>query len=128
MGEIKTFKDLLLWRKAHDLVLSIYRSTRNFPGDEKYNLVSQIRRSATSVVSNIVEGFRRKGLKDSLNFYNISDSSLEELKYQILLSYDLNYLSKIEFESMNSICEEVSKMLYSWTKSQRQNHNKFSKK
>ena len=67
----KTFRDLIVWQKAHDLVLKIYKATRNFPDEEKFGLVSQMRRSALSIPSNIVEGFRRKG-RDKLNFYYYS--------------------------------------------------------
>lgn len=80
-----------------------------------------MRRAATSVVSNIVEGFRRKSVKDSLNFYNIADASLEELKYQLLLSFDLKYISKENYSKAIVLTEEVSKMLYGWVKSQKIN-------
>jgi len=121
MAKINTFKDLIVWRKAHELVLFVYKATKDFPDEEKYNLVNQMRRCSTSVVSNIVEGFRRKGLKDSLNFYNRADSSLEELKYQILLSFDLEYLSREVYIKANQSSEEVSKLLFSWIKSQKNN-------
>jgi len=121
MGEIKSFRDLLVWQKGHELVIGIYKITKNFPDEERYNLVSQMRRAAVSIISNLVEGFRRRGVKDSLNFYNRADSSLEELKYQVLLSRDLIYISKEDFTNLNNKCEEVSRMLYSWIKSQRNN-------
>jgi len=121
MGEIKSFRDLLVWQKGHELVIDIYKITKNFPDEERYNLVSQMRRAAVSIISNLVEGFRRRGVKDSLNFYNRSDSSLEELKYQILLSRDLNYISMGEFTNINNKSEEVSRMLFAWIKSQRNN-------
>ncbi|MFA5771072.1 MAG: four helix bundle protein [Patescibacteria group bacterium] len=121
MAEIKTFKDLKVWQKAHLLVLLIYKLTAKFPLEEKYGLVSQMRRAVVSVASNIVEGFKRKTAKDSLNFYNISDGSLEELKYQLLVSLDLGYISKNDYLEALNLAEEVSKMLQSWSKSQRNN-------
>lgn len=94
MSSIKSFRDLQVWRKAHELVIFVYKITANFPKEEIYSLVSQMRRAAVSVASNIVEGFKRRSAKDSLNFYNMADASLEELKYQILLSCDLKYITK----------------------------------
>lgn len=121
MTQIKTFKELKVWQKSHELVLAIYKITQKFPLTEKFGLTSQIRRAAISVASNIVEGFRRKSLKDSLNFYNIADGSLEELKYQLLLTFDLKFINNNEFNGAMSLAEEVSKMLYFWIKSQKNN-------
>lgn len=114
MASIKRFEDLLVWQKSHYLVLKIYNITGSFPDDEKYGLTSQQRRAATSIASNIVEGFRRKGIKDSLHFYNMALSSLDELKYQTLLSKDLGYVTNDEYFQIKENLEEVSKMLYSW--------------
>lgn len=119
--EIKTFRDLKVWQKAHKLVLLIYKITANFPRSEIYALVSQMRRAAISIVSNIVEGFRRKSVRDSLNFYNIADASIEELKYQLLLSYELKYILEKDYACALTLAEEVSKMLRSWIISQRTN-------
>jgi len=118
MRKITTFKDLKLWQKAHELVLQVYKITEKFPKSEMYGLSSQIRRAIVSVVSNIVEGFERKTSKDSLHFYNIADGSLEEVKYQLLLTRDLGYLDKETYKKIISLTEEVSKMLNSWIKSQ----------
>jgi four helix bundle protein len=91
---MKTFKDLKVWQKAHSLTLDIYKLTQSFPCEEKFGLVSQLRRSVSSIPTNIVEGFKRRSKKDFAHFINIAESSLEETKYNILLSYDLNYLKK----------------------------------
>ena len=72
---IRTFKDLNVWVKARQLVLYVYHLTKSFPAEERFGLTSQIRRSSVSVACNIVEGFRRKHIKNSLNFYNIADGS-----------------------------------------------------
>ena len=114
MAQIKTFRDLHVWQKSHQLALSIYDITKSFPTEEKFGLVTQMRRAAVSIASNIVEGFRRKSLKDTINFYNMADSSLEELKYQLLLCYDLKFVNQEDYSSVYALSEEVSKMLFSW--------------
>ncbi|MCD5383584.1 four helix bundle protein, partial [candidate division WOR-3 bacterium] len=88
----KRFEDMVVWLKAHILVLEIYRLTREFPQDERFGLTSQMRRCAVSVPANIAEGYRRKGMKDKLKFYNIAQGSLNELRYYLILSKDLGYL------------------------------------
>ena len=121
MAKIQTFKDLIVWQKAHELVIFIYKITEKFPKQEEYGLVSQMRRAAISVASNIVEGFKRKTIKDSLSFYNISESSLEELKYQLLISKDLKYIEREIYKIGLGKCEEVGKLLNARIKSQKQN-------
>ena len=123
MSFIKSFRDLKVWQKAHELVILIYKITVNFPKTEIYALVSQMRRAAVSVVSNIVEGFKRRSVKDSLNFYNMADASLEELKYQLFLSYELKYITEENYNEALALAEEVSKMLHGWVSSQRRNAN-----
>lgn len=81
MPLVKTFKEILAWQKGHQLVLEVYRVTKNFPTDERFRLVDQMCRSVVSFPANIAEGFKRNGLRDSLHFYNIAQGSLEELKY-----------------------------------------------
>jgi four helix bundle protein len=108
---MKSFRELKVWEKSHQLVLQIYRATRQYPSDEKFNLISQIRRSALSVVVNIVEGFKRRGNKDFVYFLNMADASLEETKYHLLLSKDLGYLAKSDYHDLNGLCEEIGKML-----------------
>ncbi len=72
---IKTFRDLRVWQSAHSLVLEIYKITKHFPDEERYGLISQLRRSASSIPTNIVEGFKRKSKKDYAHFINIADAS-----------------------------------------------------
>ncbi len=109
---IKTFRDLNVWQKSHDLVLKIYKTTQDFPLDEKYGLVAQLRRSASSIPTNIVEGFKRKSKKDYAHFINVADTSLEETKYHILLAKDLGYLKNGHFDSLMVSCDEIGRMLY----------------
>jgi len=121
MAEIKTFYDLFVWQKAHQLVLAVYKTTKDFPSQERFVLVSQIRRAVISVASNIVEGFSRLSVKESLHFYNIAKASLEEVKYQILIARDLNYLTEESYQKILTLAEEVSKMLSRWVQSQIKN-------
>lgn len=116
---MKSFTELKVWQKAHELVLFIYKLTNKFPAEEKFGLSSQMRRAAVSVASNIVEGFRRFSNKVSVNFYDIADGSLEELKYQLLVGRDLKYLTVDEYTNALGLSEEVSKMLHAWSKSQK---------
>jgi len=109
------FEDLEVWRKAHKLVLEIYKITRGFPSEEKFGLVSQMRRSAVSIPANISEGFKKRTLKDKTNFYNIAQGSLEELRYYLILAKDLNYVTENQ-ELLNS-SDEIGRMLYSLVKS-----------
>ncbi|MDD5226962.1 MAG: four helix bundle protein [Candidatus Omnitrophica bacterium] len=116
-GTVKTFKDLIVWQKAHALTLAIYRVTKTFPQDEKFGIISQLRRSASSIATNIVEGHKRNGRKDFLHFLNLADASLEETKYHLILSRDLAYLNESDFEQLNLKCEEVGRILYGFQKS-----------
>lgn len=116
--KINTFKEIIAWQKSHQLTLEIYNITKNFPKNEEYSLTSQIRRCAVSIPSNIAEGFKRKTQKESERFYNISEGSLEELKYQLILSKDLKYIEDQQFNSMYNQAEEVGKVLHSWKTSQ----------
>lgn len=116
---IKSFKEIIAWKKAHELTLSIYKITNDFPKDETFNLISQIRRCAVSVPSNIAEGFARKSLNDSKRFYLIAEASLEEMKYQILLSRDLKYITEIVYNETVEKLDEVGKLLNCWKKSQK---------
>ena len=107
----KTFRDLLVWEKAHNLVLKVYKATKRFPAEEKFGLSAQIRRSAASIPTNIVEGCKRRGDKEFAHFLNIADGSLEETKYHLLLAQDLGYINREEFAELEALCNEVGKML-----------------
>jgi four helix bundle protein len=90
MGEIRKFQQLNVWQEGHELVLAIYEITRGFPSEERFGLVSQMRRAAVSIPANIAEGFKRRGIRDKIRFYNIAEGSLEETKYFLILAKDLN--------------------------------------
>ena len=103
------FEDLEVWKKSHQLVLNIYYITRDFPSEEKFGLISQMRRSAVSIPANIAEGFKKRTLRDKSNFYNIAQGSLEEVHYYLILSRDLRYLP--DNEKLLSDVKEIGKML-----------------
>jgi four helix bundle protein len=92
MGKILHFRQLEVWQESHKLVLMVYKVTKGFPGDERFGLVSQMRRAAVSIPANIAEGFKRRGIQDKIRFYNVAEGSLEELKYFFILSKDLDYI------------------------------------
>ena len=108
----KTFEDLIVWRKAHELALGVYEVTAKFPKEEIFGLTAQVRRSAVSVPSNIVEGFTRRGKSDKLKFYNYSDASLEEMRYQLMLGNDLGFA---DTTILQENAKEVRGILSSYT-------------
>jgi len=110
MGGIVNFEDLRVWQKSHKLVLKVYKITKDLPEDEKYGLSSQMRRAAISIPANIAEGFKKRGKRDKINFYNISQGSLNELKYYMILANDLGYIEEPKY-ILREI-EEIGKMLY----------------
>ena len=91
MEPAKNFNDLIVWQKAHKFVLAVYVYTSKFPREEIYALTSQFRRAAVSIAANIAEGFKKKSNKDKIRFYNISQGSVEECRYYLILSNDLKY-------------------------------------
>lgn len=99
-NKIKEFTDLIVWQEGHKLVIAIYNLTKTFPKEETYSLTDQMRRSATSVTSNIAEGFGRNTYKDRLNFYFTAQGSLTELKNQLLIARDVKYISEKAFGSL----------------------------
>ena len=104
--------NLKVWQRSHTLVLSIYKETKRFPTEEKFRLTQQLRRSAVSISANIAEGSKRKTDKEYCHFLFISQGSLEEVKYYLLLSRDLHYISHQRFLDLFSIAEDVGKLLY----------------
>ena len=98
-----------MWKFSHQAVLATYRITATLPADERFGLVSQMRRAAVSIAANIVEGFGRSHPKDKVNFYNYSQASVEELSYYYLLSKDLGYVGEIS--QVDRLLESVGRML-----------------
>jgi len=114
---MENFKKLHVWLKAHQLVLSVYKITENYPKVEIFCLVSQMRRAAISVPANIAEGSKRKSIKDRKHFLIIAETSLEELKYYFLLSYELGYLDKTKGCDLTDKAREIGKMINGFSKS-----------
>ena len=106
---VQSFKELIVWQKSIELVKEIYKITNSFPKSELYGLVSQMRRSAVSIPSNIAEGKKRRTSKDFMQFLRIADGSAAELETQIIISKDL--YPEIDFLKTESLLEEVQKML-----------------
>jgi len=98
--QIKSFQDLNIWKEAHSLTLEIYKITRKFPKSETFGLISQIQRAAVSVPANIAEGMGRNTTKELLSFTYNSRGSLYEVLYYLILSKDLGYLEKGEFDNL----------------------------
>ncbi|MFA5926483.1 MAG: four helix bundle protein [Parcubacteria group bacterium] len=109
--KIRSFTDLDAWREAHKLVLMIYGITEEFPKKEIFCLVSQIRRAAISVSSNIAEGFSRNTVGEKCQFYAIALGSLTELQNQLLVAKDVKYISKNEFVKIANQTVSVAKLI-----------------
>jgi four helix bundle protein len=108
LAPAKSFEQLIVWQKAHQLVLGVYRLTDNFPRTEIYGLTSQLRRAAVSIPANIAEGFKKRGRGDKVCFLNIAQGSLEECRYHLILAKDLNYGDTGKLQPQ---LEETSKLL-----------------
>ncbi len=114
----QSFKDLITWQKAHELVLEIYRLTESFPNREMYSLTKQIRRSAVSVPANIAEGYRKRSNTEKSRFFNIALGSLEETRYYLILANDLKYA---ETRKSQDSVDEVGRVLYAYNRTVRLN-------
>ncbi len=107
----RTHRDLLVWQKAMDLVVQIYETTREFPSDEKFGLVSQMRRAAVSIPSNISEGHGRQGEKEFNRFLWIANGSLMELETQLLISERLRLIDSEMSQRLQDTIHEIGRML-----------------
>lgn len=123
MAVIRTFRDLRVWQEAHKLVLEVYRLSVKFPSYELYGLTAQLRRAILSVAANVVEGFHRRTVQESIRFYNIADASLEETRYELIVARDLGYVSQKEYDDLESHAGTVSKLLHGWIESQKHNRS-----
>lgn len=113
------WKKLKVWQETHSLVLEIYKVTTSFPKSETYALVSQLKRAAYSVPANIVEGQSRNTTKEYLQFLYNARGSLEEVRYFLLLSFDLKILKENKYKELEQKYESASKMLNGLIKSLR---------
>lgn len=109
----KSFKDLLVWCKAHEFVIEVYRYASGFPRHETYGLALQMRRAAVSIPANIAEGFTRRGKMEKARFMNMAEGSLEESRYYLILAQDLGYG---ETSALMTVLEEVSRLLHAYVR------------
>ena len=113
----RSFKDLECWQRAHEFVKAVYQTTRLFPENELYGLTSQFRRAAVSIAANICEGYRKISSADKLRFLNIAQGSLEECRYYIILSYDIEYIDKETYDSLEYLLNGASWKLNKYAES-----------
>ena len=111
-----SFMDIKAWQFAHQFVIDVYTITRKFPDTERFGLCSQFQRAAVSIAANIAEGYKKLSKDDKLRFFNISQGSLEECRYYILLSRDLGYIDNTSFDSLNTEIEKVSRFINAYCK------------
>jgi four helix bundle protein len=95
----KSFRDLIVWQKAHHFVLNVYRASEGLPANERFGVTSQLRRAAVSIAANIVEGFRKRDPADKLRFFNIAQGSADECLYYLVLIHDLRFAETIQLQS-----------------------------
>lgn len=111
-SKIKSFTDMQAWKEGHSLVLLIYKITKDFPKEEIFGLVSQMRRAAISVTSNIAEGFSRKSGKEKSQFYSIALGSITELQNQLLVSRDVGHIKNTQFQEIAQQTITVKKLVH----------------
>ncbi|MGN6493728.1 MAG: four helix bundle protein [Agriterribacter sp.] len=111
---MRNFRNLSVWSKGHQLTLKIYALTKSYPKDETFGLISQLRRCAYSIPSNIAEGCGRNSAPDFKRFLVIAAGSSSELEYQLFLSKERNYISEMVFKELEKEIVEIRKMIYSF--------------
>lgn len=118
MSSIKSYKDLLIWQKAFEIVISTYKLAKTFPQKELYALTNQIKRASVSIPSNIAEGYGRNRDKSLSHFIDIARGSLYELETQLLIAKELEFIQDIKmFNQVISLINEESKMINAFYKS-----------
>ena len=106
---------MIVWQKSHQFVLAVYQTTRSgFPREEIYGLTSQFRRAAVSIAANIAEGFKKQSKTDKARMLNISEGSLEECRYYLILAKDLGYMNN---DILGELAEEISRLLHAYRNS-----------
>lgn len=109
--EGEKFLNLKAWQKAHILVLSIYLITKKFPKEERFILIPQLIRAVISVAANLAEGTKRKSEADQKHFFNMAETSLEEVKYYCILARDLQYISVEEYTTIMKNAHETGRLV-----------------
>lgn len=108
---IKNFWELEVWKRGHELTLQVYLETKKFPSDEKFGMISQMRRASSSVTANIAEGFARFHYKDKIKFYHQARASLAEVQNFLFLAKDLQYMDADVGRSMFRESQSVAKLI-----------------
>lgn len=126
MTYIKSYKELIVWQKSILLVKEIFLLTMKFPKSELYGLVSQMRRAAISIPSNIAEGYGRRYIKEYLQFYSIAFGSSLELETQLVISKELSFVSDEDFARANKLLDEVCRMLNTMITKMEQKNKKLA--
>ncbi len=121
------YRKLIAWQKADELAFQIYQVTKNFPSEEKFGLISQMRRAALSTAANIAEGYAKNSTKDKINFYNIALGSLTEIEYYLDFSSRLSYISDIQYQNLTKLRSETGRLLNGLTKGTRNKWQRTSK-
>lgn len=109
--KITSFTKLNAWKKAHVLVLAVYKVTGHFPGSEQFGLTSQLKRAVISITSNIAEGFNRQTKPDKIHFYHMALGSCSEVQNQLIAARDLKFIKSADFQYLASLSVEVHKLL-----------------
>ena len=110
-SKIKSFTDLDTWKEGHKLVLVIYKETKNFPSEERFALIDQMRRAVISITSNIAEGFSRQSYLEKIRFYYMAQGSVTEIQNQLIVARDIGYLNQIKFEEISRQSVVVHKLI-----------------
>ncbi len=109
--KITVFKDLVAWKKSHELTVAIYKATSTFPSSEQFGITNQLRRASVSIISNIAEGFGRRTNLDRIRFYDMARASLHEVQAQLLAATDVGFLGKESYNKLDQQGLEVHKLL-----------------
>lgn len=117
--QIEKFEDIIAWQKARELTRAVYDVTRKGSFAKDFGLIDQIRRAVVSIGSNIAEGFDRGNTKEFLSFLGIAKGSVAEVRSQLYTAFDVGHISQLEFETLRSLAEEISRLLAGLVKSVR---------
>jgi four helix bundle protein len=117
VSDIRSYRDLRVWREAMDLAVACYRLTADFPKSETFGMTSQIRRGSASIAANIAEGYGRQSSGSYVHFLRVAQGSLKELETFLLLSERVGLTSSADIEPLLGYCETVGKMLQSLIRS-----------
>lgn len=116
---MQDYQKLIVWQKSHEMTLLVYKLTKNFPKEETFGIASQLRRAASSIPANLAEGCGRLHQNDMSRFFQIALGSANEVSYFILLSFELGYLNKSDYDFLSGISAEIKAMLIALVKKSR---------